>query len=586
MTESNQQPPSHDAEQHPVITSSFAGAAESPDSLNGKGKGSSEPTAAELAGLQLDAEDMLASSEPPLEAPSTTTSRRSIARSPLPRTLLVAGALGFVATFALVFSLLNGGNRQVADTPEEPEAPPEEPFDQSDVYRSQLALVDQAETQPQPQAAPTPPSEPQPSAEAEDPPEAPQTVTTAAPSPAPRPAAAQPEPPPRQTPAAQSESAPGPDPTPIDPFEQWNTLAQAGTQGEEFALVPPVEPAAPLAVTPNNTPEASNSPNEIDPIAAPPGTAGFPIAVIGDDPIAGGPTPVAPPASTVEPAFSTPTPQSKSQESQESLLASTQPTIPIQTAQASSPGAQGILEQRPASDRPTETQTNQGNPQALQVPMGTTVAAELAVPIVASRSGETLGRFAVRLTEDLIDPYGQVALPAGTLLITDVLSIDDDSLAIQQTVVALVYEDAQGQIVQEAIAPDVLIIRGSDGGALIASLAGGGNRRNLFTDILAIGGASALAEVGSALNEGDLFTSTASSSDGDATETTTTTVRDSDDPNVLGAVMEGFFDSTADLLQGQIEDDRDNDEDLDPVLTVNQGQDLQVFVNGILNIRR
>ncbi|MBE7385783.1 MAG: hypothetical protein F6J95_030880 [Leptolyngbya sp. SIO1E4] len=572
MTESNQPPQSP----HPIVTSSsFAG--ESSNSLNGHG--SSEPTtAAELAGLQLDAEDRLAASEPLPETPSPTTSRRSIAHAPLPRTLLVAGALGFVATFTLIFSRLNSGNRPVADTPEAPEAPPEEPFDQSDVYRSQLALVDQADAQ-QPQAAPTPPSEPPPVAE-EDPPEAPPTVATAAPSPPPRPTpAAQPEPPPRSAPAAQ------PEPEPIDPFERWHTLAQAGTQGEQFALVPPVEPAAPLTVTPGNTSDTSPPSNPVAPIevAAAAGTAGFPVAIIGDNPIEGMPPPSAPSA---EPAFSTPIPQPQSQESQASLLVSAPPSIPIQTAQTSSPGAQGILERRPVSGIQTEPQTIQGNTQVLQVPMGTTAAAELAVPIVASRSGETLGRFAVRLKDDLKDPYDQVALPAGTLLITDVLSIDDDSLAIQQTVVALVYEDAQGQIVQEAIAPNVLIIRGSDGGALIASLSGGGNRRNLFTDILAIGGASALAEVGSALNEGDLFTSTASSSDGDETETTTTTVRDSDDPNVLGAVMEGFFESTADRLQGEIEDDRDNDEDLDPVLTVTQGQDLQVFVNGILNIRR
>ena len=574
MTESNQPPQSP----HPIVTSSSV-AGESSNSLNGHG--SSEPTtAAELAGLQLDAEDRLDASEPPPETLNPTTSRRSIARSPLPRTLLVAGALGFVATFALIFSRLNSGNRPVADTPEAPETPPEEPFDQSDVYRSQLALVDQADAQ-QPQAAPAPPSEPQPVAE-EDPPEAPPTVTTAAPSPAPRPApAAQHEPPPRSAPAAQPE----PEPEPIDPFERWHTLAQAGTQGEAFALVPPVEPATPLTVTPGNTPDTSTPSNPVAPIdvAAASGTAGFPVAIIGNNPIEGMTPPIAPSA---EPAFSTPGPQPQSQEPPTSLLASAPPTIPIQTAQTNSPGTQGILERRPTSDRPSGTQTNQADTQVLQVPMGTTVAAELAVPIVASRSGETLGRFAVRLNDDLKDPYDQVALPAGTLLITDVLSIDDDSLAIQQTVVALVYENAQGQIVQEAIAPDVLIIRGSDGGALIASLSGGGNRRNLLTDILAIGGASALAEVGSALNEGDLFTSTASRADGDETETTTTTVRDSDDPNVLGAVMEGFFESTADLLEDEIEDDRDNDEDLDPVLTVAQGQDLQVFVNGILNIRR
>ncbi|MEM9007108.1 MAG: hypothetical protein AAGE59_26710, partial [Cyanobacteria bacterium P01_F01_bin.86] len=329
MTEPNQPPQSP----HPIVTSSFAG--ESSESLNGHGP--SEPTTAELAGLQLDAEDMLAASEPHQEVPSTATSRRSIARSPLPRTLLVAGALGFVALFALVFSLLDGGNQPVTDTPAAPEAPPEEPFDQSDIYRSQLALVDQADAQP-PHATPISPSEPQTIVAEESPSAEPQTVTTAAPAPAPRPApAAQPEPPPRPTPAAQPE--PESAPAPIDPFERWQTLAQAGTQGEQFALVPPVEPAAPLTITPGNPSDTVAT----IPIAAMPGPPGFPVAVIGDAPI----------APSTEPAFSTPTPQTQSQDPQASLVASVQPTIPIQ----SSPGAQGILERRPLSGM----QTTQGN---------------------------------------------------------------------------------------------------------------------------------------------------------------------------------------------------------------------------------
>lgn len=609
-----QQPPEAD---YPVITSSTA---DTETGDYGTQNGSApDPDPMDLAGVEPDEEDRLIARENRLDTPSEESGNRSVARSPLPRTALVAGGLGiFVLVALLITMIFGGGGNPTAEETEGQEATPEDAFSSTDEYKSQLALVDQDAAR-QAQSQPTPPTEPQPEAEpeAESEPEpetssTPQTVRSSAPPPTPRPTPQEPTPASAPPPPA---AAPPPAPEPIDPFERWNTLAQAGTQGNQFALVTPIEefepaPAATgnadaamerIQVTPNPTANSAQTPLPSGAQQAP--AAGFPVAVIGDNPVGGQPNQAATPAQSpqsvvpAQPVQSvTPTPPLPAVKSTEATA--TEVAVPPQTLpdsqatenttpQGRSTGAQGIVERRPASDIEAQESPAITNTQVLQVPLGTTITARLAVPIVASQDGETLGRFAVELTEDLTNPQGQVALPEGTLLITDVLGIDNDSLAIQQTVVALVYPNRQGQIVQETITPNTLIIRSSDGGALIASREGTGGGRNVFTDILTVGGASALAEVGSTLNESDVFTSTASSSDGDETETTTTTVRDNDDPNIFGAVLEGFFGSTADILQEEAETSRDEGDNApEPILTVEQGAELQVFVNGFLTVRR
>lgn len=570
---------------YPIISSSTGGTSRQSDD-----SGEDELTAEELAGVQPDEDDLLAAEDRFDNGTQESTGQRSIAKSPLPRTALVGGVIGAVVLVGVILTMLvsGGGGGEVAEdgTPQENQ---EEDYTESDAYKSQLALVDQQTARERPDSRPQVSEAQPPEGEGEGeetPPEEPQTVTT---SPPPR--ASRPTPPPsRPTPPPPPPAvAPAPAPPPQieqpDPFAQWTTLASAGSQGDQFSLIQPVEEfepqetatqnsaqAEPATTTRTGTQTGQQLPAEID---------GFPVSVIGDNPIR---TQSSRPRATRRvpaiPAATAPTQPLPGQQVKAQAPVTAQSR---RLAQASSPGAQGILERRSVQE--INAQQDQPETTALQVTLGTTAQAKLAVPIVASQDGETLGRFAVELTQPLLNPEGQVALPEGTLLITDVIGIDSNSLAIQQNVVALVYETASGDIVQETITPNTLIVRSSDGRALIASREGGGGR-NTFTDILTIGGVSALGQIGSELNAADIFTSSTGTSSGDSSSSATTTVTDNSDTSIAGAALEGFFGSASEILQTEAEEARNQAEDVAPVLVVEEGQNLQVFVNGFLIVRR
>lgn len=566
---------------YPIISSSASGTSRQSDD-----SAEDELTAEELAGVQPDEDDLLAAEDRFDNDTQESTGQRSIAKSPLPRTALVGGVIGAVVLVGVILTMIvgGGGGNEVAEdgTPQENQ---EEDYTESDAYKSQLALVDQQAARerpnPQPQVSEAQPPEGEGEGE-ETPPEEPRTVTT---SPPPR--ASSPTPPPRRStrstpppppPAVAPAPAPEPQREQIDPFAQWTTLASAGSQGDQFSLIQPVEEFEPQETATQNPAPAEPAtttragqplPTEID---------GFPVSVIGDNPIRTQSS--RPRATRTVPAATAPTQPLPGQRVKAQAPVTAQSR---RLAQASSPGSQGILERRSVQE--INAQRDQPETTALQVTLGTTAQAKLAVPIVASQDGETLGRFAVELTQPLLNPEGQVALPEGTLLITDVIGIDSNSLAIQQNVVALVYETASGDIVQETITPNTLIVRSSDGRALIASREGGGGR-NIFTDILTIGGVSALGQIGSELNEADIFTSSTGTSSGDSSSSSTTTVTDNSDTSIAGAALEGFFGSASELLQTEAEEARDQAEDLAPVLVVEEGQNLQVFVNGFLIVRR
>ncbi|WP_155834888.1 hypothetical protein [Leptolyngbya sp. PCC 6406] len=148
---------------------------------------------------------------------------------------------------------------------------------------------------------------------------------------------------------------------------------------------------------------------------------------------------------------------------------------------------------------------------------------------------------------------------------------------------AVIYEDASGQVQQEPITPDTLIIRGNNGGALIARRQGGRTGVD-GGGILRVGVASALAQIGSSLNADDILQTTAGTA-GSGTTTSSTTVVRQGRTNVLGAALEGFFGASSDLLLAEAEASLGEDE-TEPVLVVEDAENLQVFVNGFLTVRR
>jgi hypothetical protein len=257
--------------------------------------------------------------------------------------------------------------------------------------------------------------------------------------------------------------------------------------------------------------------------------------------------------------------------------------MPIEPAsrQQRSPGEQGILQRQRSSE--DDDRRQQSPRQAVRrVAIGTSARATVSTPIVASTSGETVGRFAVELTQPLRSTDGGVALPAGSILITDVLAIDDNSRAIQQTVVAVVYPDRAGKIRQEIIERNTLLVRGSDGGALIADLEGGSAEAGALQDVRA-GAVGALENIGEVANQADVFSTSSASSGGDEdSSTVTTTTIERDDNSLAAAALEGFFGEVSDRLEERSEDRPETA----PVLTVESGEEVTVFVNGFLEVRR
>ena len=185
-------------------------------------------------------------------------------------------------------------------------------------------------------------------------------------------------------------------------------------------------------------------------------------------------------------------------------------------------------------------------------------------------------RFAVTLKEPLVDINGTPALSEGTVLITEIESVSAQSQVVNQAVVAIIYEDQNGNMRQERLERGVLSIRGKDNTPLIAKLSNG---QDAISQDLMIGLSSALGNVGRTINSGNV-TSTSSSS---TNSSSATTVFSNGDRNILAAAIEGFFGATTERMQQRLEPDGD---DRLPVLVVPEGEEVSVFVNGLLNVNR
>jgi len=541
------------------------------------------------------------------------TNGRSIESSPISRSVLVFGTLGAFFLGWVVISNLGGKNTQFAETEDTQEEIAVEP-NESDAFRSQLALVDQQYDGNQAQPTEETPVSAETPAEIEA---VATPVSTASPPPAsappsPRPAPAAPTPssstPSRSEPPATIAQPPEPE---VDPFEQWTKLAMAGVSGSDLAVVEQTRPVA-SRNSDSGTYTADSS-------------AGFAIATIGDEPLVTEPqatfaqwrTIEAPrPSASIrpletEPADSEPaepkpdllqqlreneqqrTESSEPEQLEADLqaedsavtLARLEQSVADREASDSgdvnpeiaqdrqlSAGAQGILN-RASSNAQSQSQVH-------QIATGTSAAATVVVPIVYSPdsgNGDTRSseRFAVTLKEPLVDVNGLSALPEGTVLITEIESISVQSRVVNQAVVAIVYEDRNGNMRQEMIGRGVLSIRGRNNTALIAQLSNG---QDTISQDLRIGLSSALGNIGRTINSGNT-TSTSSSTNNSASSTT---VFSNGDRNILAAAMEGFFGATTERMQQRLEPD---DERL-PVLVVPEGEEVSVFVNGLLNVNR
>lgn len=220
----------------------------------------------------------------------------------------------------------------------------------------------------------------------------------------------------------------------------------------------------------------------------------------------------------------------------------------------------------------------------MQIQIGTSANAKVLVPTIWAEEdkGGSQGRFAVELQEDVLSTDNRVALPKGTILITEVESVTKANKLVKQSVVAVVYADSSGQIQQQTIPKDAILIRGEDSQPLIAR--GIENRGSALAqqDIL-IGLLGAAGRAGEIFNQNQNQSSIIISSDGSSSQTISTTARE---PNVLAATIEGFFKPMAERLGERANASNQELINRPDVAVVPAGTKVSIFFNTFFEVNR
>jgi len=521
---------------------------------------------AQFAGVEADDDDELVTTDELIEAPSSAADR-GVENSPLTRLAFVGSALGAIALIIWMFSgFFTGGNQQAQKSETESPLPAESAntFGEDDQMRAELALIEQARSQPEQRLAETPQrptsetEEETPAEPATSPTTPPTRVSRPTPAPTPTRPAATPPPEPAASPTVRPSSVTAEEE--VDPLEQWARLSEAGAAGAEVALVPEPEIDEPAGDTEQQQPTRDNPNNSRRNPGSNSEALPFPAATVGDDPV--------------------PLPDEGGISNKEAApVAQQNPNTEVQLA-SSSPGASGIIQQRPVT--PAATNEAAEPDQLQQVAIGESAPGTVIVPVVYA-GGEVSGRgrFAIELTEPLRDINGEVALAAGTVLITQLTEILDANI-LRQQVVAIVYRDDQGQVRQEALEPGVLMVRGEDNRPLVAQVRNDDGGGDLGDDVL-VGALSALGNIGAVLNAPDaVTTATSEAAGGTSSTSTTTTVTSGQDEDVVAAALEGFFTPISERVAERFEQQSQNPSS--PYLFVPEGQAVSVFVNGVLEV--
>lgn len=536
---------------------------------------------AALAGLDNETQALI-SPENRLD-PDVVAVKRDISRSPISRTVFVLCFVGVFVLFGAGIVLLTGLGRkrspEVASSPPAAESDIINPSD-ADLYRGRLALAEQQNDQAPTPAASTPGASPRPT-----PTRSPNARPTPTPSaatptrtsratsdPAPRTVRSAPVREPqtriveRTVPASPSPAQPARPQPEEDPMDQWNRLANLGTayadveqevsrsgQGSDRSISSSDggEQEQAIADTQTITPAAAVRSN-----SSTTQSAGFASDVIGDD-------------STFESSQAEPTAVLVA-----SAAGAGDLSRPVRRAgTALTPGARGILQQQDLGSTPAVGSN-------MQVAIGTSAAAEVTIPMYwESGSSDESARFAVMLTEPLRSTTGEVALPEGTIFVTQASVSSDESRIVNQTVVAVVYQAPSGEIRQEAVQPGTIVVRGEGNEPLIAAR----QRRSNFGNDLMLGLMGAAGRVGELLNQGDLFESS-SSAGGSNGGSSTSVTRRSGDTNVTAAALDGFFNPLVERAQERAAAREEEQQNSANILMVEEGESVSVIVNGILEV--
>lgn len=241
----------------------------------------------------------------------------------------------------------------------------------------------------------------------------------------------------------------------------------------------------------------------------------------------------------------------------------------------------GILNRTPISETNGEIAVASNLP--MQVQIGTSAKAKVLVPMIWSEENQAdRGRFAVQLESDVLSTDNRVALPKGTILITEVDSVTPDNKLVNQSAVAVVYPDTSGEVRQQSIPKESILIRGKNGEPLIAKGMRDKGGEIARQDIL-IGLLGAAGRAGEVINQNQNQSSTIISSGGFSSQTITTSARR---PDVLAAAVEGFFKPMSQRLSQR--SDRTTQEILNRsnVAIIPQGTKVSVFFNTFFVVNR
>ena len=488
--------------------------------------------------------------------PEDEPSARRFSQKGSTKILFVAGGVSVVAL--LVGLITNQVFRPVSVTSTEPSAPtyeakeeltlslepPTENKGELGALRTEVALKDQAqeletmddedvpsldgEDTDQPTDADKPVTEPvQKTAAtpiATQPPPQPAPVHRAAPrAAAPPPAPVQPRSTPQRLapqPVAQPVAAP------VDPWDKWHQLAQSGTLGQLVSHQP--------SAARSNTPSTSRS--------------------------------------TV------------TRRSNNNAIG------PARTVSSRSSSSQPVVQVTPTTTQPADnslgTYVNGHTPvpgmrhaTTQMVPIGTTATATVTTPILWPGDGSQVThsrapdtpKYIVTLDEGLTAPDGQIVFPKAARLIVSVAPLDTASGVATLDVLA-VLRDGQSY----TIPPGQLHIRGKRGNPLIAERLNdpGGAIFAMDAGLFVVSG---LANLGTILNRPNSSTVVNSDFQG-------TVANDYDDPNFIGAVIEGGAGALADRLAERNEQAIEALAEQPSTWYLPAGTEVQLFVNQPLRI--
>lgn len=524
-----------------------------------------------LAGYDQDALELLAS-EYRIKQDDEQVESRELSQKPSVRMFSVLTGTGFILGVFGFLWFVFFAPKPVAQQPKtsKPEVTTFSPKNESGELKSQLAFQDQQRTlnaqSPTPKKPPTsnaaPPSKPKPTPASNS--ATPQPVRPVQAAPPPRPRTVQVVPPPvPPAPAPRPVPAPRPAPTvasrpsnprleEVDPYQRWAELASLGQSQADVTDYPAIARNS-ITPPPFGMTTAVAAPTSI------PQTEQF--------------------MQISSPTISSPKQSEQHQEIKTVVIGNPSPERLTSASRVDemSAGEIGILNRTTLDEKGTDYTSPK------QIAIGSSVKGKVIVPMIWDETNQspTAGRFAVELTENLLASDGAIALPTGTILITEVDNVTPGNRLVSQSAVAIVYPDSTGNIQQMPIPEESLLIRGSNNKPLIAQGLFDRGSTIAKTDIL-VGVLSSLGRVGQIINQPTQRT--LSQHSGLLGSSSVETLTGRAQPNILATALEGFFTPTAQRLRERSDQTLEELMKRGNVAIVPEGTEVSIFVNAFITI--